>query len=89
MVPAVGQWKGPRFLLIPALVAELQQECRPFLPDATVTLARCGQLEALATRAAKLGAEVAPAFYMPLTFPYYSPTSRRRKKGVSPGYCGL
>jgi very-short-patch-repair endonuclease len=49
--------------LIPDLVAELEKECRPFLPDATVTLARCEQLEALATRAAKLSAEVAPAFY--------------------------
>src|SRR4029077_2835450 len=49
--------------LIPALVVELQQECRPFLPDATVTLARCGQLESLAARAAKLSAEVAPGFY--------------------------
>ena len=49
--------------LIPALVGELQKECRPFLPDAAVTLARCQQLESLATRAAKLSAEVVPAFY--------------------------
>jgi very-short-patch-repair endonuclease len=49
--------------LIPALVTELQKECKPFLPDATVTLARCEQLESLATRAAALSAEVVPAFY--------------------------